>query len=153
MRRTLVVLAFAGAALAFALLVVPGTFPGTTDGWRRVAASVGSEILIRRALPWPPMEASYDPEADAAYVRIRRHLGPTLTDVAEDGTVIDRDDETGDVNGYELLEVSVRGLDAFQAVPEAGRKLVFTAMEAARVTHKHTRVSDTGSGGGPSTEN
>jgi uncharacterized protein YuzE len=96
------------------------------------------------------MEASYDPEADAAYVRTRRHYGPTRTDVAEDGTVIDRDDETGDVNGYELLEVSVRGLDAFQALPEAGRILGLTAMEAARVTHKHTRVSDIGSGGGPS---
>jgi uncharacterized protein YuzE len=77
------------------------------------------------------VEASYDPEANAAYVRIRPRLGPTRTDVAEDGAIIDLDDETRDVNGYELLHVSVRGLDGFQSVPEAARQLVSVAMEAA----------------------
>lgn len=41
------------------------------------------------------MEASYDPAVDAAYLGIRSCLAPTRTDGAEDGTIIDRDDETG----------------------------------------------------------
>jgi uncharacterized protein YuzE len=79
------------------------------------------------------MEASYDHEVDAAYVRIRPFPGPVRTKVASDGTVVDLDDETGEVIGYELLRVRGRGLDAFQTVPEGGRLLVSRAMELARV--------------------
>ena len=88
------------------------------------------------------MEASYDPDADAAYVRIRNRIGPVRTDVAEDGTILDFDDETGEVIGYELLSVSSRGLDAFQTVPKRGRELVVKAMDVARVERRFTKVSD-----------
>jgi uncharacterized protein YuzE len=91
-----------------------------------------------------PMEASYDPEVDAAYVRIRPFRGPVRTKVALDGTVIDHDDETGEVIGYELLRVGLRGLDAFQTVPEAGRLLVSRAIDRARVEHRGTQVTDSG---------
>jgi uncharacterized protein YuzE len=90
------------------------------------------------------VEASYDPEVDAAYVHIRPPHGPLRTEVAQDGTVMDLDDETGEVIGYELLDVSVQGLDAFQTVPEAGRQLVSKAMRVAQVEQRHTRVTDTG---------
>jgi hypothetical protein len=57
---------------------------------------------------------------------------------------MDCDDETGEVIGYELLDVRVRGLDAFQTVPEAGRELITKAMAAASVEGRYARVTDTG---------
>ena len=90
------------------------------------------------------MEASYDPEVDAAYVRMRPFRRPIRTKVALDGTVIDHDDETGEVIGYELLRVGVRGLDAFQTVPEAGRRLASRAIDRARAEHRETHVTDNG---------
>ena len=90
------------------------------------------------------MHASYDPEADAAYVQIRVPVGPVRTEVADDGTVMDCDDETGEVCGYELLSVRERGLDVFQTVPEGCRELIAGAMAVASVKGRHTRVTDTG---------
>jgi uncharacterized protein YuzE len=88
------------------------------------------------------MEASYDPEVDAAYLRVRASAGPNRTEIAEDGTVIDCDHETGDVLGYELLFVVETGLEKFQTVPEAGRQLVSKAIDAARLAHRYAKVTD-----------
>ncbi|MGH7686782.1 MAG: DUF2283 domain-containing protein [Candidatus Dormibacteria bacterium] len=88
------------------------------------------------------MEASYDPDADAAYVTIRARRGSGRTEVAGDGTVLDREDETGEITGYELLSVSHRGLDAFQAVPPAARQLVARAMDAARARGSYIRIAE-----------
>jgi uncharacterized protein YuzE len=63
------------------------------------------------------LEARYDPEADAAYLRVRTHAGPAHTDVAEDGTILELDAETGDVLAYELHMVISRGLATYQTVP------------------------------------
>jgi uncharacterized protein YuzE len=90
------------------------------------------------------MQASYDPEADAAYVQIRAPLGLVRTEVADDGTVMDCDDETGEVFGYELLSVREQGLDVFQTVPDGCRDLIAKAMAAASVEGRHARVTDTG---------
>ena len=88
------------------------------------------------------MDASYDPDADASYVRVQPRLGPVRTEVAEDGTILDLGDESGDVISYELLSVGFRGLDAFQMVPEPVRRLVVKAMEAARAEGRSMRVTD-----------
>jgi uncharacterized protein YuzE len=90
------------------------------------------------------MEATYDPDADAAYVRVRQKGGPCRTEVADDGSVLDLDEESDDVVGYELLSVRSRGLEAFKTVPDAGRQLVFRAMEAARVDGHFIRITDVG---------
>jgi uncharacterized protein YuzE len=88
------------------------------------------------------VEASYDPETDAAYLRLGIPVGSTHQDAAEDGTVMDVDEPWGDVVGYELLSVVFRGLDAFQAVPDPGRQLVSRAMDAARAVGGYAKVSD-----------
>lgn len=89
------------------------------------------------------MEPSFDPEADAAYVRLRERTGPRRTEVAEDGTVVDYEDESGDVIGYEFLSVTFRGLDAFHTVPEAARLLVSRAIDVAKAEGRPAKVSDT----------
>jgi uncharacterized protein YuzE len=95
------------------------------------------------------MQASYDPEADCAYVRVQPPSKYTAgcskrTDDAEDGTILDYDSE-GDLLGYELISIRVRGLDAFAVVPEAARRLVSRAMALAAERHGYVRVSDDGS--------
>jgi uncharacterized protein YuzE len=81
------------------------------------------------------VEASYDPEADAAYVYVVPcdAIGPGCAveqRVAEDGAIVDYDKE-GTLLGYEMLSVRWRGLDAYRSVPEAGRRLVAEAMKLA----------------------
>jgi hypothetical protein len=88
------------------------------------------------------MEATDDPVADAAYVRVRMTSGPAHTDVREDGTIIDIDDEMGEILGFEMLSVLFRGIGAFHEVPEPGRKLVSKAIEASRLTHRFAKASD-----------
>ena len=61
------------------------------------------------------MRVSYDPEADAIYVRFREPHGSVRTQTVDDLRMIDHDDEG--IVGIELLAVS-RGLN-LRGLPKA----------------------------------
>jgi uncharacterized protein YuzE len=57
------------------------------------------------------MRISYDPEADAVYVRVAEPTGPARTEVLESGVAMDRSAEAdGRAYGFEFLMVKSRGL-------------------------------------------
>lgn len=128
-------------------------------GWRVVreanaCADCAAKHRPTAAVPtWPPdqpdrndpVEASYDPVADAAYVHVqsRATLAPgcaVSTEIADDGSILDFDRHDRLI-GYELLGVRHRGLAAFHAVPEAALRLVQRAMAVALAANEFRRIS------------
>jgi uncharacterized protein YuzE len=92
-----------------------------------------------------PVEASYDPVADAAYVYVqsRATLAPgcaVSNEIADDGSILDFDRHDRLI-GYELLSVSHRGLAAFHAVPEPALRLVQRAMAVALAAREFRQIS------------
>lgn len=57
------------------------------------------------------MLISYDPDADAVYVRVAESTGPATTEVLESGVAMDRSaGPDGRAYGFEFLMVKLRGL-------------------------------------------
>ena len=66
------------------------------------------------------MKATYDPVADAVYVYLRRpSISVARSEVLDDGRVVDFD-ESGNLVGVEILEVTQRGVRLLDLVDRFG---------------------------------